>query len=96
MREHAPFEWRANAEFKKRYEEPLGMLTVDPKAFGPGRRKIYLEFSRDEDVASVQNEFEAAKNRKRAICIGNCRLLDTKIEKPGTYEINPPVSLNLI
>lgn len=53
MREQFPFEWRANAEFKKRYEEPLAMLNVDPKAFGPARRKIYLEFSRDEDIVGL-------------------------------------------
>ena len=36
------------------------------------------------------NDFEKAKNRQRTILIGNCRLLDAKLEKPGNYEVFPP------
>ena len=56
------------------------------------RSKIYLEFSRDEDVEYIpeSNEFEKKKNRERSLIVGNCRLLDVKLEKAGNYEINPP------
>ena len=70
------------------------MLQVKAGTPQPNRRKIYLEFARDEEVVGIENEFEAMKNRKRSIMLGNCRLLDPKLEKPGTYEINPPVSYN--
>ena len=63
------------------------------------RSKIYLEFSRDEDVEYIpeSNEFEKKKNRERSLIVGNCRLLDVKLEKAGNYEINPPaVSIILI
>jgi len=49
-----------------------------------------LEFSRDEDVEEEKVEFEKMKNRERSILIGNCRLLDTKMEKAGNFEIIPP------
>ena len=92
MREFSPFEWRPEAELRKRYEEPLKML-LPPEAVS-NRRRIDLEFSRDEEVVEITNEFEKAKNRKRVILVGNCRLLDPKMEKPGQYEITPPVSNN--
>lgn len=38
----------------------------------------------------MEVDFEREKNRKRRIVIGNCRLLDVKLEKPGNYEITPP------
>lgn len=85
-----PFEWRPQAELRKRYEEPLKMLESASIAQSTKRRRIYLDFSRDEEVEGLENEFEKIKNRKRSIAIGNCRLLDTKMEKAGTYEINPP------
>jgi len=56
-----------------------------------------LEFSRDEDVEAMSpetDEFERTKNRVRSILIGNCKLLDSKLEKAGTYEINPPAVSN--
>lgn len=56
------------------------------------RQRIFLEFSRDEDVEGVADEFEKAKNRTRSILIGNCRLLDNKLEKAGSYEVNPPAA----
>ena len=90
VREHMPFEWRPQAELRKRYEEPLKMLESSSIAQSTKRRRIYLDFSRDEEVEGLENEFEKIKNRKRSIAIGNCRLLDTKMEKAGTYEINPP------
>ena len=90
VREHTPFEWRPDAELRKRYEEPLKMLEAQAGAPSTKRRRIYLDFARDEEVVGIENEFEASKNRKRSIMIGNCRLMDPKLEKAGTYEINPP------
>lgn len=36
------------------------------------------------------DEFEKSKNRTRSIVLANSRLIDTKMEKAGNYEINPP------
>ena len=91
VREHMPFEWRPDHELRRRYEEPLQMLQAQGGVVSTKKRRIYLDFARDEEVDGVENEFEASKNRKRSIMIGNCRLLDPKLEKAGTYEINPPV-----
>ena len=55
------------------------------------RQKILLEFTRDEDINNeTMTEFEQQKNRVRSLLIGNCRLMDIKLEKAGNYEINPP------
>lgn len=59
------------------------------------RQKIFLEFSRDEAVENIvcdgtYDEFEKSKNRTRSIVLANSRLIDTKMEKAGNYEINPP------
>lgn len=51
---------------------------------------MFLEFARDQDVKGIEYDIDREKNRKRRICIGNCRLLDVKLEKPGNYEITPP------
>ena len=48
-----------------------------------------MEFARDEDVANLTHEFEKVKNRQRQLCIGNCKLEDAKMEKPGNFEITP-------
>lgn len=80
---------------KRKYEEPLKMLKqgavgASPASGAADRPRIELEFSRDEDVETITDEFEKAKNRERSILIGNCRLMDNKMEKPGNYEINAP------
>lgn len=68
------------------------MLKYEPKiAAAPKEREtILLEFLRDEEVQSQPNDFEKKKNRCRQILVGNCRLMDNKLEKPGNYEIVPP------
>ena len=85
---------------RQRYEEPLKLLALAAggSAGQDGqRRRIYLEFSRDEDVAFLEeNDTEKHKNRTRTILIGNCRLLDAKMEKAGTYEITPPAVSSII
>ena len=37
-----------------------------------------------------EEDTEKHKNRTRTIMIGSARLIDTKMEKAGTYEITPP------
>lgn len=58
------------------------------------KQKIFLTFARDEDIINIdeKDEFERAKNRCRQILLGNCRLIDNKLEKPGNFEINPPAT----
>ena len=41
-------------------------------------------------MKGIEYDFDREKNRKRRILLGNCRLLDVKLEKPGNYEIPPP------
>lgn len=94
-REHRPFEWKPTESLKRKYEEPLKMLLppggASPASGQADRPRIELEFARDEDVEFItDDEFEKAKNRERSILIGNCRLMDNKMEKPGNYEINAP------
>ena len=90
-REYRPFDWKPISSLRKRYEEPLKMLTnASPASGTEQRQRIYLEYSRDEDVVHLDDEFEKSKNRVRTIYLGNCKLLDNKLEKPGNFEITPP------
>lgn len=91
-REYVPFEWKPINTLKRRYEEPLKMLKGASPASGAGveKQRIFLEFSRDEDVVKIEDEFEKKKNRERIIYLGNCRLLDNKLEKAGNFEITGP------
>lgn len=93
-REHQPFEWKPVASLRKRYEEPLKMLKGASPASGQEvvRQRIFLEYARDEDVFKIDDPFEKSKNRVRTIYLGNCRLLDNKLEKPGNFEITGPTS----
>ena len=92
-RELEPFEWKETDALKRKYEEPLKMLQQKGASPASGtREKILLQFSRDEDVETIEHEFEKSKNRVRQILIGNCRLMDNKLEKAGTYELNPPAN----
>lgn len=52
-----------------------------------------LEFARDEDVEGLHSEnvFEKEKNRFRKLLIGNCKLMDPKMEKNAAYEFTPGV-----
>lgn len=53
-----------------------------------------LEYLRDEDIDMHDDKvtaFEKEKNKFRRICIGSCKLMDTKMEKNGAYEITPAV-----
>ena len=90
-REYVPFEWKPVATLRKRYEEPLKVLKgASPASGETARQKILLEFTRDEDALKIEDEFEKTKNRVRVIYLGNCRLLDNKMEKAGNFQIAPP------
>lgn len=48
-----------------------------------------MEYLRDEDAAKVQEyPHLQEQNRVRKVIVGNCRLLDVKMEKNGNYECN--------
>lgn len=68
-REYDPFVWKPADALRKRYEEPLKMLLppggASPASGRAGRERIFLEFSRDEDVADIEDEYERGKNRVR-------------------------------
>ena len=53
-----------------------------------------LEFVREEEVNGLgDNQYEKEKTKFRRLVVGSCKLLDNKLEKPGTYELVPGVSL---
>lgn len=96
VREYEPFEWKTTDKLKKRYEEPLKMLTVPTGSALTQKQRITLEYLRDEDVDALPKEasaFEREKNKVRKILLGNCKLMDSKMEKNAAYEITPAVRL---
>lgn len=92
MREHEPFEWKPLEVFKRKYEDQLKIIS----GIGmPVRQRIVLEFVREEEVNGLgDNQYEKEKNKFRRLVVGSCKLLDNKLEKPGTYELVPGVSYN--
>ena len=68
--------------------------SASPSSGTYSKQRILLEFARDDDIAMIENEYEKAKNRVREVLIGNCKLLDNKMEKAGNYEITPPAGEN--
>lgn len=93
MREHEPFEWKPTDQLRRRYEEPLKMLTGGMTQPGQ-KQRIVLEYLRDEEVESMGADvspFEKEKNKIRKILIGSCKLMDPKMEKNGAYEFTPAV-----
>lgn len=58
-----------------------------------------MEYLRDEDVDVLPQDataFDREKNKIRKILLGNCKLMDPKMEKNAAYEITPAVSKNAI
>lgn len=55
VREFLPFEWRPLDELKKRYEEPLALLDHNQAQKEGTRRRIVLEYLRDEDALKIQD-----------------------------------------
>ena len=93
-REFSPHVWRPLEELRKTYDQPL--LQINGSAATPVVKKqtILLEYLRDEDAKQYEtsNPFLFEQDRVRQIVIGNCRLLDVKLEKNGAYEFVPKVS----
>ena len=58
------------------------------------KQTILLEYLRDEDAKQYEesNPFLFEQDRIRQVVIGNCRLIDVKLEKNGAYEFVPKVS----
>lgn len=57
------------------------------------KQTILLEYLRDDDaIKQTENPFLAEQNRVRKVLIGNCRLMDIKMEKGGNFEMTPKVS----
>lgn len=54
------------------------------------KQTILLEYLRDDDaIKQTENPFLAEQNRVRKVLIGNCRLMDIKMEKGGNFEMTP-------
>ncbi len=90
IREYTPHEWRPLDELKKSYDKPLEHL--NPVAVK--KQTIMLEYLRDEDAKQYEqsNPFLFEQDRVRQILIGNCRLMDVKLEKNGAFEFIQKVS----
>ena len=58
------------------------------------KQTILMEYLRDEDAKQYEesNPFLFEQDRVRQILIGNCRLMDPKLEKNGAFEIVQKVS----
>ena len=91
VREFAPHEWRPLEELRRTYDQPLQHLNPT----GIRKQIIMLEYLRDEDAQQYEesNPFLFEQDRARQIVIGNCRLLDNKLEKNGAYEFIQKVSV---
>ena len=99
-REFAPHEWRPLEELRRTYDAPLDLLVPQQAAAAasaPRRQTILLEYLRDEDAKQYEesNPFLFEQDRVRQVVIGNCRLLDPKLEKNGNFEFVPKVSKRL-
>ena len=75
---------------KKKYESPLDMLSMSQ----PKKQSILMEYLRDEDAVKYTDwTFMAEQDRVRKVLIGNCRLMDNKLEKNANFEFIAKVSL---
>ena len=92
MREHEPFEWKPVDKLKRKYEDTLKIMLGGVL---PARQRVVLEFAREEEVVGYgdNQQYEKEKTKIRRLVIGSCKLLDNKLEKAGTYELVPGVSL---
>ena len=58
------------------------------------KQSILMEYLRDEDaVKFTEWPFMAEQDRVRKVLIGNCRLMDNKLEKNANFEFVAKVSL---
>lgn len=90
MREFFPHVWRPLDELRRTYDQPLQHLNPQEA----GKQTILLEYLRDEDAKQYEesNPFLFEQDRVRQIVIGNCRLMDVKLEKNGAFEFIQKVS----
>lgn len=67
-------------------------VQIDPNSIP--RKRIVLTYKRDEEVEEISDneQFLKEQNRVRKILIGNCKMMDTKMEKNGAYELTAGVS----
>lgn len=89
VREHDPFEWKPFEKLKKKYEDPLKLVSAAAAVPQVTKQRIVLEFARDEDISFNDTPYEKEKIKFRRIVLGSCKLLDNKLEKNGQYEIAP-------
>ena len=67
----------------------MGTLSHDQ----PKKQSILMDYLRDEEaVKFTEWAFMAEQDRVRKVLIGNCRLLDNKLEKDMNYEFVAKVS----
>ena len=60
----------------------------------PKKQSILMEYLRDEDAVKYTDwTFMAEQDRVRKVLIGNCRLMDNKLEKNANFEFIAKVSL---
>lgn len=67
-------------------------VQVDPNSIV--RKRIVLTYKRDEEVEDISDneQFLKEQNRVRKILIGNCKMMDSKMEKNGAFELTAGVS----
>lgn len=83
IRYDKPFKWPTTAEMEEESEWALGFLNKGPEK----PQRFELTFVKDGPGLTSEQQ-EQVKQRK--IVIGNCKLNNSKSDKPGGYEINMP------
>lgn len=76
------------SELKKPIEFPFDILKTkdEENIFSSARNRILMEFAKTkEKIENNENCF------LRKLLLGNCKMLDPKMEKNGNYEITMPV-----
>lgn len=94
VREFAPHVWRPLEELRHKYDKQLQHINPE----GVRKQIILLEYLRDVDAKKYEesNPFLFEQDRCRQIIIGNCRLLDVKLEKNGAFEFIQKVSVSIL
>lgn len=79
-------------ELIKNLETPFEILKLkdEETVFSQSRNKILLEFSKPKDKNDNREECFSRK-----MLVGNCKMLDAKLEKNSTFEITMPVLKNI-
>jgi len=64
VRIYEPFDWRPKEELKRNYEKPLELLNATAVASGE-KKRIVLQYLRDEEAITYEYKFKADQNRIR-------------------------------